>query len=233
MKLFLAFAFRDEDKELVDCVERLLTSHYWRVLNGEGLGGEQLTPAVQARIEKCQALVGLLTRREAKQAGGYTTHQWVLDEIGYARARGISAIALVEDGIDVGGMYQPHEYIPLDRASPVAALLNLSETVGLWRRESGRTVKVQLLPSKLGRMIADANGRARCTHRLFLEGKYTPWMDVTPVPEGGGTFVYVEGVQEDHLIQIRVEGAGAAAGSWESVATSQWLQVSLARGAGK
>jgi hypothetical protein len=233
MKMFLAFAFRDEDKELVDGADRLIASHLWQVLSGEDLGGAQLNPAVQARIDKCHGVVGLLTRREAKQAGGYTTHQWVLDELGYARARGIRAIALVEDGVDVGGMYQPHEYIALDRAKPAPALLRLSETIGLWRQEFGRTVKVQLLPTALGRKIAGGGNGVSCTHRLFLDGKYTPWTEVTPVPEGGGTFVYLEGVQDAHLIQIKVQDQGKGNSTYQSVATSQWIAVALSRGAGK
>jgi hypothetical protein len=36
-------------------------------VTGEGWGGDQLTPAVQARIDQCDSLIALLTRRGAKR----------------------------------------------------------------------------------------------------------------------------------------------------------------------
>lgn len=227
MKVFLAFAFRPEDKALVGYVNQLFASHHVWAVTGEDLGGEQLTPAVQARIEKCDGLVALLTRRDAKQAGGFTTHQWVLDEMGHARAKGKRAIAVVENGVDVRGMYQPHEYIPFDPAQPLLAFLRLSETLGLWRYEKGRTLKVQILPNTLAAKVGAGGDSIQCSYRLWIQGQYGPWTEVTPVPEAGGTFVYVDGVQDDHLIQVRFK---AKAKVWESLVTSQWMQVEVKGG---
>jgi hypothetical protein len=204
VKIFLAFSFREEDKALVGYIEQLLASHHVQAITGERLGGEQLTPAVQRRIDASDALVALLTRRDALQAGGWTTHQWVLDELGHARAHQKRAIAIVEDGVNIGGMYQPHERIGLNRDHPVETLLILSETVGLWKRAVGRTVKVQILPQPLAMRLGTAGNSSRCRHRLWVRGKFTDWRDSNPVPEGGGTFIYVDGVDEEHLIQLEV-----------------------------
>jgi len=230
MKIFLAFSFRDEDKLLVSYLDQLVQSHSVQVVTGERLGGEQLTPAVKARIDQCQALVGLLTRRDPKQAGGWTTHQWVLDEMAYAREHGKRAIALIEDGVDSGGMYQPNEHIPLKRETLAEALIGLSETIGVWRRETGRTLKVQILPTGVAKKAGADNENIRCRHRLWLGGKYTEWREVTPVPEGGGTFVFIEGVQEDHLVQLQLQEQKK---KWQSTATSQWVMVHLSPGAGQ
>jgi hypothetical protein len=224
MKIFLAFAFRPDDKELVGWIDRLLASHGVQSKTGEGLGGEQLNPAVQERIDQCDALIGLATRRDAKQAGGFTTHQWVLDEIGYARNKGKKAILVVEDGVDIGGMYQPHEYIPLVRAEPLGTMLALSDTIGVWKHERGRTVKVQILPPTVANALGAGGNGIQCSYRLWLKGTYSGWTTTTAVPEGGGAFVWIEGVQEDHLIQLQIADQGKL---WLSPATSQWMQVSL------
>ena len=50
---------------------------------------------------------------------------------------------------------------------------------------------------------------------------------MTPIPEPGGTFIYVEGVQDDHLVHIQVEDERRI---WQSPATSQWMQVRLSSG---
>jgi hypothetical protein len=231
MKVFLAFAFRESDKALVDYVDQLVTSHLMTTLTGEGLGGEALTPAVQQRIDDCDALIGLLTRRDQTQHGKFTTHQWVLDELGYARNRGKRAIALVETGVDPGGMNQPNEYIPLDRANPLPALVALSQSLGVWRAQTGRLVKVQLLPRELARKVGSDENGIRCSHRLWSRGKTGAWVEVKPVPEGGGTFIWIEGVKDEDLIQIKVEGDGRNV--WQSVAVSQWIQIPLTAGGGK
>ena len=227
MKIFLGFSFRNEDKDIVEQVGQLITSHLVYVETGERLGGEQLTPTVQQRIKDSDALVAVLTRREARQDGKWTTHQWVLDEMGYARANGKKAITLVEQGVDIGGMYQSHELIPLDKANPMHALMRLSDTIGLWRKELGRTVKVQILPDTVAKRLGSSDNGVKCRHRLWKQGSSTVWQDLTPVPEAGGTFVFVNGVQDDHLIQVQIQQASK---KWESVATSQWIQVTMKSG---
>jgi hypothetical protein len=230
MKTFLGFSFHEQDRILVQYAEQLLASQYVQIVSGERLGGEQLTPAVQNRIEECEALVALLTRRDARQDGKWTTHQWVLDELNWARGKQKRAIAMVEDGVDIGGMFQSHEQIPFRRADPIEAFLRLSETLGMWKREIGRTVKVQLMPPPLAKKLGGGNGSMQCRSRLWLQGRYTEWRNVNPVPEEGGAFVYVDGVQDEHLIQLQVQGARTI---WQSTATSQWMQVRLAPGGGK
>lgn len=228
MKIFMAFAFRDEDNALVNYIERLLASQFVQPITGKKLGGGQLTPEVQKRIEESDALIALLTRRDQLVAGGWTTHQWVKDELAWAIAKGKRAIAVVEEGIDLGGMFQPHEFIPLNRQNPSEALVCLAETVGEWKKSTGRMVKVQIAPDTIANKLGEDG--VVCRRRLCQQGKYTDWQEVTPVQETGGTFISLDGVQDEHLIQIEAEEAG---NTWRSPATSQWMLVQLkAKGAG-
>lgn len=225
-RVFIAFAFRDEDQELANYVDQLLASYDIRSTTGENLGGDQLTPAVQTRIEDSDGLIALLTRRDQKVSGSWTTHPWVRDELAYARNKGKQAIALIEDGVDVDGMYAPHEYIPLSRDNPLKAFLALAQTFGEWKRRAGRTLKVQILPMGLARKVASINGSYKCRHRFLLEGSSSEWIEVEPIKETGGTFVYLKGVRDDHMIQLHVEDQGTR---WTSPATSQWMQIQLSR----
>jgi hypothetical protein len=228
MKIFLAFSFRPEDKDLVSSVERLVASHGVQVTTGERLGGEALTPEVKSRIDDCDALVAVLTRRKKQVGGGWSTHEWVRDELGYARAKNKKAIALIEKEVDHGGMYQPNEYLGLDQAAPLPAFLNLSETIYGWREALGKTVKVQILPPALAHQLGLEVAGLKCRHRLGRQGRFTKWQEVYAYPEVGGTFVHIEGVREDHLIQLEV--IDNAAKRWRSHAASQWMQVELMEG---
>ena len=221
--VFVAFSFREEERFLVSTIDHLAASHFIKVVTGEDLGGEQLTPAVQKRIDQSDGLIGLLTRRDEKTSGGWTTHQWVQDELAYARTKGKLGIALIEEGVEVGGLYAPHEYIRLDRNKPLKAFVTLSETFGTWKWEAGRIVKVQILPASLAEKVGGANG-CKCRHRFVVEGKFSEWKEVSVVPEPGGTFVYLEGVRDDHMIQLAVEAENT---KWVSPAASQWMQIQL------
>lgn len=158
MKVFLAFSFRDEDKPLVAEIARLLRSHSIQMVSGEDLGGEELTPAVKQRIEASDGLIALLTRRDPFLKGGWASHDWVRDELGHAREKKKHTIALVEDGVDVGGMSQPHEFIPLDKSQPEKALLQLARTLGAWEWRGWWRPTLRIAAISLALLLAAAGG---------------------------------------------------------------------------
>ena len=224
-KIFLSFSFREEDRTLVSQVERLIRSHSILPVTGKQLGGEALTLAVQQRIDSCDGLVSLLTRRERLASGQWTTHNWVRDELNYARNQGKRAIALIEDDVDHGGSFGENQWLALNRASPEEALLSLSETIGLWRRESGRRLKIQILPQTLAEKAAMSASEPLCNYRYMRNGEFSAWIEAKQVPETGGTFVYLRGLPEDALVQIKI---AQNTETWQSVATpSQSLPVEL------
>ncbi|MDT4952957.1 MAG: hypothetical protein QOJ02_1095 [Acidobacteriota bacterium] len=223
-RIFLAFAFRPNDRELANQVQQLLGSHDVPAVTGENLGGEALTPAVKGRIDDSDALIALLTRRDKITDTKYTTHQWVQEELNYARDKEIRTIALIETDVDVGGMYASHEYIPFDRENPLPAFLRLSDTVGQWKREIGRTLKVMILPPDLARTVGQ--DEIKCRYRFFAE-KWTKWNETgEAIRETGGTFVFLAGVRDDYIIQLEVKLQDA---KWQSVATPQWVQIELSQ----
>ena len=223
-KVFLSFAFRDEDRGLVTAVEQLLASYDLVAVTGKRLGGEALTPAVMQRIEECDALVALLTRRDLKTSGKWTTHDWVRDELNHARTKGIRAVALVENEVEVGGAYGEHERIPLDRSNPLDAFLSLSDTIGLWKRQEGRRLKIRIMPEELAALAGFSGGDLKCRYRFLVSGTPTEWREAVQIPEPGGTFLWAGGVQEDFLIQVQLEDGGK---KWISPAYPQYVSVEL------
>jgi hypothetical protein len=225
-RIFLSFSFRDEDRDLVTQVEQLLASHDVNRLTGKRLGGEALTPAVMNLIDQSDGLVALMTRRDQLAAGGWTTHQWVHDELNHARNGQKRAIALVETNVDLGGAYAEHERIALDRANPLSAFLALSETIGIWKRAAGRQLKVRIMPDLVGQQAAQQINGTQCRYRFVTNGATTIWQEIIPVLEQGGTFVYIGGIQEDYMIQLSVENGAA---KWQSPACPQWMPIELAQ----
>lgn len=223
-EIFLSFSFRDEDRPLVTQIERVLANYELYPVTGRRLGGASLTPAIMRRIEESDGLVALLTYREP-QAGQPPYSQWVWDELQHARQQNKRAIALVEAGIQVGGAFASHEHIPFTRQAWTDALLDLSDTLSLWRREEGRRLEIQILPKSLAEQVALDTGQMRCSYRFFRDDQFTEWQEAEKVPKVAGTFIHITGVRDDCLIQLKIEYRGRM---WQSLAmSSEHLPVEL------
>lgn len=223
--VFVSFHFSDDfnspDRLLANRVEGLLKSHGLAVTNGAALGGGPLTDRIKTLIEKSDALIALMTRRDIKGDGNWNTHQWVQDEYAHARSKNIRAIALLEKGVTTEGMYQQNEYILYDLDDSLTAFLKLSATLGVWRQESGRLVKLWIQPNQIA---LDYGTRAEWRYRFNVNGEYSKWHDALLSPEPGGCFLYLRNVSGDALIQIQ---ARSAKGCVESICSPQWVMVNL------
>ncbi|MBL7161087.1 MAG: TIR domain-containing protein [Anaerolineales bacterium] len=224
--IFLSFSFRDSDRELVSQLEKLLVSHNINVVTGRRLGGGQLTDEIRSKINQSGALIALLTRRELLASGDWTTHDWVRDELNFARGANKKAIALIETDVQTGGAFGNHEHIPFDRANPMSAFLALSETVGIWKAQSGRIIKVNIMPETLAQHPGHANGQIQCQYRYMKAslGELTEWMTTTTLPEGRGAVVYLRGVQDDYLIQLQIHDGQT---QWISPVSPQLVVIEL------
>jgi len=224
--VFLSFSFQPADRELVSEVEKLLFSHNVNVVTGRRLGGGQLTDEIKIRIDDSDALIALLTRRDQLASGAWRTHDWVRDELNFARGANKRAIALIESDVEVSGAFGDHEHIPLDREDRLNAFLALSETVGIWKAQSGRVVKVKIMPEALAQHPGHLNEQIQCQYRFMKTstGIKTDWMTTTTESEGGGAVVYLQGVQDDYLIQLQIDDGQT---QWMSALSPQLVVIEL------
>ena len=169
-------------------------------------------------------MIALLTRRDARTDGGWTTHDWVRDELNIARQAGVPAIALLEDGVVMSGAFSSHERIHFSRIDLPTALLALSETIGLWKRRVGRQVKVSIVADDLMRNPRFLGGQMRVEYRFIVGGEVQPWQPVTPILEIGGPVVYLPGAQDGYMIQLQVVDGPE---QWISPATPQLIEIDL------
>lgn len=230
-KIFVAFSFRDRNEQLVSHVDRLIRSHGLVPVSGEILGGQDLTPEVQTRIQECDALIALMTRELQVQVAPpgesyWMPTQWVAGEYVAARTRNQLGIAIIEDGVRLNGPYAQNEHIKLDRAAPAEALVRLSETIGYWRAQAGRALEIRLVPKEAA--LFAASGNAKCQYRLVRPNAVapSPWMDGRAARKPGGVFLVVPGVKSDDSIEVQLlEGALPR---WNSVESPQWVHIELA-----
>src|SRR5262245_27998140 len=144
--VFLSYHYDEPNTRIARQIEELLESHNLRATTGDVLGGGVLTDEIKRQIDEADALIALVTRNQQLANGGWTTHEYVKNEVQHARDTKKPAIALVEQGVDVTGLYKENEFIPYIPSQALPAFLKLSRTIRSWKNRAGRTIKLQLLP---------------------------------------------------------------------------------------
>ena len=102
--------------------------------------------------------------------------------------------------------------------------MKLSITIGIWKEQAGQTWKLQILPNEIAEKLALEGSNWTCTYRTFEQGHYSSWSPIIPVPEPGGVFLYITGLNDRQLIEVKVSTNRA---TWQSPATPQSMPVIL------
>jgi hypothetical protein len=220
--IFLSHSFRSEDRDLAAAVEAVIDSYGIRVLTGRHLGGEQFNPQIQSRIQECNGLIALLTPRTPLPNGRFAAPQWVVDELTHARALGKRALEIVHKDVELAGMAVQHERADYDPVAAVPTFVKLSQTLGLWKQEHGRSLKVLVLPETVGARIKSP--KFICEYRFSKQGKPGAWRTANCLREPGGTYAYLSGAADDVLVEVRVRDGTK---SWSSSASPQWLHIKV------
>ena len=227
-RIFLSFSFRDADRLLNSQIEQLVASHNLTTVTGERAGGQPLRDRIFRQIQKCDGLVALLTRREALADTGagvtWTTSEWVKEELNHGRANQLKNIALVENGVNIEGAFIDHERIHFSRENLSEALLSLSATLGLWKSEAGRTLKLTISSHELLQSPRFLTSRMQIEYRYLIEGETTAWQPASLIRETGSAVVFLPGVQDNYLVQL---GVRDGPNEWESDFVPQTIAIEL------
>jgi hypothetical protein len=208
MKVFIAYGFRDRDRWVREHVVPLIQAFNGEVVTGEGLGGQQITEAVQGRIRECDGLIGFLTARD--EAGSADeTHIWVAQELAVAVTAGLKVLEVRETGLtNQGGLLGDREHLVYDPADEAGCLVAIAKVLGDWSR--GLTMRVLLLPDDVVRKIAPLINRTgfRCTYRIAANGRESDERPASLIRRPGGLELTANGIPATSLISVRVEGGG-------------------------
>lgn len=225
--VFLSHNFAD-DREFILVIEALIESvGLWPRL-GDVLGGDIVTPAVQERIEQCDACVALATPRDRMADGSWVTHPWVHDELLIAKTARKPAIALVDTRVKLQGALAQYERIDLDPAHPLPAVAKLARTLAQWKGP-GRQLKVLVLPPAVAQAVARDPDQVSCRYRFYNpRGVKTPWQDAAVVPREGGPVLYLDGAQDDHFVEVKLTIGKSC---WTTPAVAPFAHVTFRKGA--
>lgn len=105
--IFLAYSYKKEDDDLVAGLKDFLSHQGYCIKDGKADRLGSISGAIISKINECSLIVIIMTKRDLKQNGLFTTASWLLEEKGAALALGKEVAIFVEEGIDesdIGGM---------------------------------------------------------------------------------------------------------------------------------
>jgi hypothetical protein len=166
MKLFVGFGYNARDQWIEDQVFPILRGMAFTIVDGKDMHGDILQPAVQARIDQSDLVIGFLTLRADRAQDAFNSHQWVRDELVYALGRK-PIIPVKEDVVQMpAGLLGDRQCIPLRQDDRLGCVVELVRALGRrnirrlrldpdtddlrrqlqrWRREPGFAVRYKTL----------------------------------------------------------------------------------------
>ncbi|MFN0097483.1 MAG: hypothetical protein ACKVS7_02330 [Gemmatimonadaceae bacterium] len=211
MKIFVGYGYNERDRWIEEDAIPLIQSFDFEVVTGKNGHGEQLSRMVQDRIGRTRAIIGFATRRIQTQAGTWTTHRWVTDELAHASALGVPIVEVREAGVDPQlGLQDGRVHMCFTENDRERFLLKeLPPLLQRWRRELSK-VRLQLLPDSIqGKIIAVyRQPEFQCVYRVMHEAEERTPVPTKVVPMPGGLFVDIDGVPDGATVQIEVTHGG-------------------------
>ena len=165
IKAFVGHSFTSDDAELVDTflkfftrLEKINDRFSW--VHAEAAEPRQLADKVMALIDDRNLFIGICTKKELaispakisklpfteKQIAngsdfGWKTSDWIIQEIGLAKGRGLDILLLIENGVrKPGGLQGDVEYISFDRSAPSEAFGKIIEMISALTPRTASTV---------------------------------------------------------------------------------------------
>ena len=225
-KVFLSFHFDEEARKIADQLQDLIDSHLLLPVTGERLGGEVLWEAVEKKIAGCDALICLMTEREPGQGNDF-----VRDERNTAIDKGLKVLTILQKGQPrPTGKYAGREYVTYDPDDKAQMFLDVSSTIGEWRRQSGRFLSVYIEPDEAVDLARDVDEVQVQYRTVDNRGDESEWTKASVLPELGGATVYLKGVPDNRKLQLEMTGDDQ---TWKSDYVPQTLPIRLRRTRGQ
>jgi len=130
--IFLGYSYREADDEFVSGFKDLLVDKGFEVIDGKADGLGSISQAILEKISLSDIVVIVMTKRDKKENGKFTTSAWLLEEKGAALAWRKQVGMFVEEEIDdadIGGMQGDNQLFHFSRNNFLKVAMNFLRIV--------------------------------------------------------------------------------------------------------
>ncbi len=130
--LFLAYSYRQIDDEFVSGFKDLLAEKGYEVIDGKADGLGSISQAIMEKISISDIAVIVMTKRDKKENGKFTTSAWLLEEKGAALALKKKVGMFVEEEIDeadIGGLQGDNQRFHFTRNNFLKVAMNFLKVI--------------------------------------------------------------------------------------------------------
>jgi|GEM_PF-2463079 len=130
--IFLGYSYREIDDEFVSGFKELLIDKGFEVIDGKADGLGSISQAILEKIALSDIVVIVMTKRDKKENGKFTTAAWLLEEKGAALALRKQVGMFVEEEIDdadIGGMQGDNQRFHFTRNNFLKIIMNFLKII--------------------------------------------------------------------------------------------------------
>lgn len=130
--IFLGYSYREADDEFVSGFKDLLIDKGFEVIDGKADGLGSISQAILEKISLSDIVVIVMTKRDKKENGKFTTAAWLLEEKGAALALRKQVGMFVEEEIDdadIGGMQGDNQRFHFSRNNFLKVTMNFLKII--------------------------------------------------------------------------------------------------------
>lgn len=130
--VFLGYSYREIDDEFVSGFKELLIDKGYEVIDGKADGLGSISQAILEKIGISDIVIIVMTKRDKKENGKYTTAAWLLEEKGAALALKKQVGMFVEEEIDdadIGGMQGDNQRFHFSRNNFLKIAMNFLKII--------------------------------------------------------------------------------------------------------
>jgi hypothetical protein len=228
MRVFVGFGYNPDEEWIATVVLPVLAHVGIEVVEGKEIPGMLIDPELERRIDTCDAMIGLLTRRGNPAPDGlYGTSAHVVSELEYACSRGLPTVQVLQQGVRRPATPSPNlQRLTYLSGQKAELLRDLTRHIRGW---VDGVVTIRLQPDHLARRLALSalQGTAFCDYTILPDNNPIQQRRARLRGAGGGLFFKVLGFRPGTQVQVSVEVDGATWASNLADHTTPFAQIEL------
>lgn len=231
MKIFVGFGYHPRDIWIKELVFPLINSFDGEVISGEEIYGAELSTGVKEKISECDVLFAMLTPRDKKESGRFTTHDWVRDEYQHAIEKGKKAVAFVESKVDWNpGMAGDRQRVDFDEDKKEKLIVEMANILSQWSKiYISKRLRFLAPPEFIGEIRPlISRGEVKCTYQYLVGPSESQATEASLIKIAGGICIDLKNPPPTNgMVQVKVTAPGV---SWSSDYESlEFLSINLSK----